>query len=140
MASVDTGGGPGAGAARKGVRAQQEVEILQVDGGRDAHGRSVRLSCTLDAVDVVNTHVHTRAKSLPSCPALTDPWPVAHRAPLSMEFSRQEHWSRSPCPTPGDLPDPGIKLASLRALALAGGFFSTTWEALCHTDSDTIFF
>ena len=94
MASVDTGGGPGAGAARKGVRAQQEVEILQVDGGRDAHGRSVRLSCTLDAVDVVNTHVHTRAKSLPSCPALTDPWPVAHRAPLSMEFSRQEHWSR----------------------------------------------
>ena len=31
---------------------------------------------------------------------------VAHQAPLSMEFSRQEYWSGSPCPPPGDLPDP----------------------------------
>ena len=34
---------------------------------------------------------------------------VAHQAPLSMEFSRQEHWSGLPFPSPGDLPDPGIK-------------------------------
>ena len=37
------------------------------------------------------------------------PWTVAHQAPLSMEFSRQEYWSGLPCPSPGDLPDPGIK-------------------------------
>ena len=37
------------------------------------------------------------------------PWTVAHQAPLSMEFSRQEHWSGLPCPPPGDLPNPGIK-------------------------------
>ena len=37
------------------------------------------------------------------------PWTVAHQAPLSMEFSRQEYWSGLPCPPPGDLPDPGIK-------------------------------
>ena len=37
------------------------------------------------------------------------PWPVAHQAPLSMEFSRQEYWRRLPFPSPGDLPDPGIK-------------------------------
>ena len=33
-------------------------------------------------------------------------WTVAHQAPLSMEFSRQEYWSGSPLPSPGDLPDP----------------------------------
>ena len=37
------------------------------------------------------------------------PWTVAHQAPLSMEFSRQEYWSGLPFPSPGDLPDPGIK-------------------------------
>ena len=45
-----------------------------------------------------------------SCPTLCDPkWTVAYQAPLSMEFSKQEYWSEEPFPTPGDLPDPGIK-------------------------------
>ena len=39
-------------------------------------------------------------------------WTVAHQAPLSTGFSRQEYWSGLPCPPPGDLPDPGIKPAS----------------------------
>ena len=51
------------------------------------------------------------------------PWTVAHQAPLSTEFSRQECWSGLPLPTPEDLPDPGIKLASP---AQAGGFFTTS--------------
>ena len=37
------------------------------------------------------------------------PWTVAHQAPLSTGFSRQEYWSGLPCTSPGDLPDPGIK-------------------------------
>jgi len=37
------------------------------------------------------------------------PWIIAHQAPLSMGFSRQEYWSGLPCPSSGDLPDPGIK-------------------------------
>ena len=37
----------------------------------------------------------------------------ARKAPLSMEFSRQEHWSGVPFPTPGDLPNPGIEPMSL---------------------------
>ena len=45
-------------------------------------------------------------------------WTIAHKASLSMEFDRQEYWSRLPWPPPGDLPDPEIKLASLRSLAL----------------------
>ena len=59
-------------------------------------------------------------------------WTVAHQAPLSMGFSRQEYWSGLPCPPPGDLPDPGIEPASLTSSALAGRFFtpSTTRKPL----------
>ena len=41
-----------------------------------------------------------------------------------MGSSRQEYWSGLPCPPPGDLPDPGVELASLVSPALAGGFFT----------------
>ena len=53
-------------------------------------------------------------------------WTVAFQAPLSMRFSRQEYWSGLPCPSPGDLPDPGMELKSLMSPALAGGFFNTS--------------
>ena len=53
---------------------------------------------------------------------LVTPWTAIHQAPLSMGFSRQEYWIELPFPSLGDLPDPGIKPASL---ALAGGFFAT---------------
>ena len=42
-----------------------------------------------------------------------------------MVFSRQEYWSGLPFPTPGDLANPGIELASSVSLALADGFFTT---------------
>ena len=61
-----------------------------------------------------------------SCPALWDPRDcVARRAPLPMEFSRQEYWSRLPFPVQGDLPDLGIEPPSLVSPALAAEFFST---------------
>ena len=50
------------------------------------------------------------------------PWTVAHQAPLSMGFSRQEYWSGLLFPPSGDLPDPGIKPASP---ALEGWFLTT---------------
>ena len=53
------------------------------------------------------------------------PWAVAHQAPLSMEFSRQEYWSGLPFPTPGDLPHPGIESKSLASPALVCRFFTT---------------
>ena len=40
------------------------------------------------------------------------PWTVAHQAPLSMGFPRQEYWGGLPFPSPGDLPNPGIKSGS----------------------------
>ena len=59
------------------------------------------------------------------------PWTVAHQAPLSMGFCRQEYWSEMLCPPPGDLPNPRRKPPSLTSPAQAGGFFTTsaTWEA-----------
>ena len=54
-------------------------------------------------------------------------WTSAHQAPLSMGFSRQGHWSESPFPPPGDLPNS----TSLMSPALTRGSFTTsaTWEA-----------
>ena len=61
-----------------------------------------------------------------SCVRLfSTPWTVACQVPLSTEFSRQ-YWSGLPCPSPGDVPNPGIKPASLMTPALAGGFFTTS--------------
>ena len=71
------------------------------------------------------------ANSLHSCLTLCDPWTVAHQAPLSLGFSRQEYWSGLSFPPPGNLSNPGVEPASLASPALASGFFtsSTTQEA-----------
>ena len=47
-----------------------------------------------------------------SCLTLVTPWTVAHQAPLSIGFSRQEYWSVLSFPSPEDLPDSGNKPAS----------------------------
>ena len=44
-----------------------------------------------------------------SCPTFATLWTLAHQVPLSMEFSRQEHWNGFPFPPPGDLPDAGTE-------------------------------
>ena len=61
-----------------------------------------------------------KVKSLSPVLLFATPWTVAYQAPPSMGFSRQECWSGLPFPSPGDLPDPGIKPRSpaLRADAL----------------------
>ena len=66
---------------------------------------------------------HNKKKILPSesrflCESLSGvllfmtPWTIAHQAPLSMEISRQDYWSGLPFPSPGHLPDPGLKPGS----------------------------
>ena len=59
----------------------------------------------------LNIYLHSDSDSevAQSCPTLCDPMAVAHQAPPSMGFSRQEYWSGLPFPSPGDLPDPGIE-------------------------------
>ena len=62
-----------------------------------------------------------KVKSLSRVRLFATPWTVAHQAPPSMGFSRQEYWSGLPFPSPGDRPDPGTEPPSP---ALAGGFFT----------------
>ena len=52
--------------------------------------------------------IYPIVKSLSRVGLFATPWTVAYKAPLSMEFSRQEYWSGLPFPSPGDLPDPGM--------------------------------
>ena len=67
-------------------------------------------------------------------------WTIAHQAPLSMGFSRQEYRSGLPCPPPGDLPDPGIKPVSPASPTIVGKFFinSATWETLDYVDGPQV--
>ena len=62
------------------------------------------------------------AQSLSPVWLFVTPWAVARQAPLSMGFPRQQYWSGLPFPSPGDLPDPGIKPGYP---ALAGRFFTS---------------
>ena len=71
-----------------------------------------------------------RAKLLQACPTLCNP--IGHSLPGSSVCGiLQARWGGLPCPSPGDLPDPGIELLSLTSPALACRFFTTsaTWEA-----------
>ena len=65
------------------------------------------------------------------------PWSVACQAALSMEFSRQEYWSGFPFPTPGDLPDPEIKLNISVPPELAGGLCNTVLPIIREMQSKT---
>ena len=69
----------------------------------------------------IHTRVHICLVAVVSDSFVT-PWTVAHQAPLSMGFLREEYWSGLLFPSLEDLPDPGIELVSP---ALSGGFFTT---------------
>ena len=64
-------------------------------------------------------------------------WTVAHQAPLSMGFSRQEYWSGLPCPPPRDIPNPGIEPTSLMSPALAGRSLPLVIYTHTHTHTHT---
>ena len=88
------------------------------------------LGCDLDGISTgCNTYVCSVMSTL--CGPMDC---IACQVPLSMEFSRQEYWSGSPFPTPGDLPGPEMKPESLVSPVLASKFFTTsaTWKAKRH--------
>ena len=61
----------------------------------------------LDYIFIFLRNLHTVLHSVYSVTSLCDPMTVAHQAPLSMKFSRQEYWSGLPFPPPGDFPNSG---------------------------------
>ena len=62
-------------------------------------------------ISLMNIEV-SKLSSLSRVQLFVTPWTVANQAPPSMGFSRQEYWSGLPFPSPGDLPNPGIKPGS----------------------------
>ena len=67
------------------------------------------------------------------------PWAVAHQNALSKGFSMQEYCSGLPFPTPGDLPDQGIRPTSLLSPALAGGLFTLVPLMILYLSVITLF-
>ena len=61
---------------------------------------------------VIKPTIQKEVESLSRVRLFATPWTVAYKAPLSMEFSRQEYWSGLPFPSPEDLPNPGIEPGS----------------------------
>ena len=61
---------------------------------------------------VKNLPANAGVKSLSRVQLFATPWTVAYQTPLSMEFSRQEHWSGLPFPSPEDFLNPGIEPGS----------------------------
>ena len=80
---------------------------------------SVKIHIT-DTKRTLTLTMKVKVKSLSHVQLFGTPWTVAYQAPLSMGFSRQEYWSGLSFPSPGDLPNPGIKPESptLQVVAL----------------------
>ena len=89
------------------------------------------------------------AKLLQSCPTFCDTMDYSLPGSSVHGILRQEYWSGLPCPSLGDLPDPGIEPASRMFPALAGGFSTTSaawearevhncWEPSCGLNQDII--
>ena len=86
------------------------------------------LAAAAAALFLLHVHKGILVQMLSRVQLFATSWTMAHQAPLSIGFTRQEYWRGLPLPSLGDLPDPGMELMSL---ALADGFLTTnaTWEA-----------
>ena len=106
------------------VKLQSECAVILTVAWRLTHNRGK----TADQAIALHVCLLSCFSRVQLCATLRT---IAYQAPLSMGFSRQEYWNGLPCPLPGDLPDPGIKLMSVMSPALTGGFstISATWEA-----------
>ena len=78
------------------------------------------------SVTLLEPRAYVCVKALQSCWTLYDPMDSGPPGSSVHGTLHQEYWSGLPCPPPGDLPDPEIKLLSLMSPALAGGFFTTS--------------
>ena len=76
-----------------------------------------------------NSYVCLRAQLLSCVWLFATPWTVAHQAPLSMGFSRQESWSGLPSPSPGALPNPGVESSCVSYISRWVLHHCATWEA-----------
>ena len=97
-------------------------ELPSMGSHRVGHdGSDLAAAAAAEMIRYPMMKMKVKVKSLSRVRLLATLWTVALQAPLSMGFSRQEYWSGLPFPSPGDLPNPGIKPGSpaLQADALS---------------------
>ena len=100
-------------------------------GKKEKGGKEITTAEHLTYSDVV-------VQSLQLCPTLVTSWTVALQAPLSMEFPRQEYWTGLPFPSPGDLPEPGVKPGSLKLQVDSLTLWATREdEVICQSQMET---
>ena len=98
----------------------QRSELERVGGRLKSQGTYIYLQL-INAVIQQKLIQHCKATMC----SVAQSWTVACQAPQSVEFARQEYWSKLPFPPLGDLPNPGTEPSSPVSPALAGGFFIT---------------
>ena len=87
------------------------VHLFTKVAKRTANGHSSKVvsSVRLVKIEITQSGEKVKVMVIQSWLTLCDPWTGVCQAPLCMEFSRKEYWSGWPFPSPGDLPNPGIK-------------------------------
>ena len=112
----------------KGIKGKRSQLIVEAGGQIFAH---LSIACRLadfspSSLGFCPTHMRVCLCShLVMSDSFVTSWTVAHQAPLSMEFSRQEYWSGLPSSPLGHLPNPRMKPVSPASPALSGGLFPT---------------
>ena len=92
---------------------KMKLKILVVECKESSQREIPYINVCVCVCVCVCINIHKSLWVLSSVQLFVNPWTVvAHQAPLSMEFSRQEYWSVLPFPSPGDLPNPGIESRS----------------------------
>ena len=88
------------------------AELDEAQAGIKILGWNINNLSYADDINFIAESKSSEVKSLSHVRLFATPWTVAHQAPLSVGFSREEYWSGLPFPSPGDLPNPGIELGS----------------------------
>ena len=96
-------------ALEKEMAAHSSVLAWRIPGTGEPGGLSSMGSQSRTRLKRLSSSSSSIVKSPSHVPLFVNPWTVAYQALLSMGFSRQGYWSGLPFPSPGDLPDPGIK-------------------------------
>ena len=89
-----------------------EFHVQRSLAGPSPWGCRIKLTLSPLLFSCYSVDKRKKVKSLNRVRFFATPWTVAYEAPPSMKFSRQEYWSVLPFPSPGDLPNPGIKPGS----------------------------
>ena len=125
------------GQGEAGWKHLEAMHLLQHRPWCRSHGRGlISKPITLHTLNahsflhVTHTSMKLKVKLLSHVQLFVTLWTIAHQTPPFMGFSRQEHWSGLPFPSPGNLPDPGIEL---RSPALQADFLPSEELSVCHS-------